>query len=378
MDLQYTEEQLMLRNTVADFVSRESPISRARKLHEDETGWEAAVWKQMGELGWLAFPFAESLGGFGGQFVDAAIIVEELGKALVPEPFVASIVTAGQALALAGNEQQQQNWLAPVLAGEATLAFAASEADNRYHIAERAGTTLDANGNGYILTGEKVWVDNGQAADTLLVTASGPDGLTLVAVEADRDGVERRTVKTIDGRRAAIIRFNGTPISADHIVGNPGDDTVALVDRVRDLGAAAACAEAVGVSQVAFDMTVEYLKTRVQFDVPIGAFQALQHRAVDMFIENELLRAATLAAALRVDEDDVSERHMAVSAAKKQLAVGGKFVAYQAIQLHGGIGITEEHDIGLYLKRMQALGVLFGDEAWHEARYADEPAFQAR
>lgn len=376
MHFEYTDEQKMLASTVADFAAKESPLDRARKMRDDKIGWSKDLWRQMGELGWLAVPFPESVGGYGGKFIDAAVVLEQLGKTLVPEPYIPSVVLGGQALAIAGTEAQKQELLAPMLAGQMSFAFAAAEAANRYDAAVSKTKAVEKDG-GFELSGKKVWVDNGHAADVIFVTAKIGKDLALFAVDRNADGLKTKSLGTIDGRKAAQVSLRGVQVPAGRMIGQPGAATVALVEKLWDFGAAAVCAEGVGVAQKAFDLTLEYLKTREQFDVKIGSFQALQHRAVDMYIENQLIKAASMASMIRVDEADVEERRKAVSAAKFQLSTGGKFVTRQAIQLYGGIGVTDEHDIGLYFKRMHALTMWFGDEAWHEARYAAEPSFLA-
>jgi alkylation response protein AidB-like acyl-CoA dehydrogenase len=378
MNFELTDDQKMIRQTAKDYVKKELGIERARKMRADEVGWSRDVWKKMGELGWLGISLPESVGGFGGSFVDASLILGELGATLVSEPYIASAIVAGHALLGAGNAEQHERWLAPMVAGDKSLALAHGERDSRFEVAQ-VGTTARKTADGWRLTGEKVWVDNGHAADFILVSArtSGGQndrrGISLFLVEAGDSGLTRTTVRTMDGRRAAMLRFD-CELGADRLLGSEGD-AVDVLERALDLGAAATCAEGAAVMRAALAMTVEYLKTREQFGVKIGSFQALQHRAVDMFVEAELGRSVAIMAAIKVDDADVDERRRAISAAKVQLSVSGKYVSQQAIQLHGGIGVTEEHDIGLYFKRMHVLGMLYGDEEHHVARYAGLPGF---
>jgi alkylation response protein AidB-like acyl-CoA dehydrogenase len=378
MNFELTEDQKMIRKTARDYVKKELPIERTRKMRQDELGFSRAVWKHMGELGWLGISLPDSVGGFGGAFVDAALILGELGATLVSEPYTASAIVAGHALCQAGNGEQHARWLAPMVAGDATLALAYAEQGSRFDVS-RVATTAHRSADGWHLRGEKVWVDNGHAADAIIVSArtSGGaterQGISLFVVEAGDEGLARTTVKTMDGRRAGTLRFD-CHLGADRLLGGEGT-AIDVLDRAMDLGAAAGCSEGAAVMGTALSMTVEYLKTREQFGVKIGSFQALQHRAVDMFIETELARSMAIMAAIKVDEPDALERRRAVSAAKAQLSVSGKYVTQQAIQLHGGIGVTEEHDIGLYFKRMHVLGVLYGDEEHHVARYMGLPGF---
>jgi alkylation response protein AidB-like acyl-CoA dehydrogenase len=230
-----------------------------------------------------------------------------------------------------------------------------------------------------VLRGEKVWVLGGHAADLLLVSArtggGGAGGLSLFAVDRGAPGLEVRPVATMDGRRAAMVRLGGVEVGEERLVGDEGG-ALPVLEEVLDAGAAAACAEGVGIADAVLRMTVGYLTTREQFGVPIGSFQALQHRAVDMFVETELLRSIALEAAIRVGGDEPEARAAAVSAAKVQLSTGGRFVTSQGIQLHGGIGVTDEHDVGLYFKRMQVLASLFGDEEYHVTRFSSLPGFR--
>jgi len=375
MDFELNEDQRMLADTVSSFAKQSSPLARFRKLRDDECGWDPAVWRQMGELGWLSVPFPEEVDGLGGSFVEVAVILECLAATLVPEPYVPSVVLGGYALLLAGSLEQQKRFLPPMMEGRTSLALAHAERTSRYDstvvrtMAKRAGES-------WTLTGEKEWVLNGHAADEIVVSASTPDGLALFVVPRDAAGLTLESLRTLDGHHAARARLEGVAVGADRLLGEPGAGAGTL-DRLMDLGATAACAEGVGIAQAMLAMTVEYLKTRQQFGVKIGAFQVLQHRAVDMFIEVEVCRSMTMEAVMRVGADDDDERRAAVSAAKAQLAVGGRFVANQSIQLHGGVGCTDEHDIGLYFKRMRALNSLFGDEEHHVARYGALDEFTA-
>jgi len=371
MDFSLTEDQRMLVDAAATFARKQSPVARMRKLRDDPIGWSPEVWRQMGELGWLGLPFPEAVGGIGGGFLDLALVLEQLGTTLVPEPIVASLV-AGMAIAAAGDAAQQRRFLTPMVAGQSTLALAWAEADARYDPAQIA-TRATATAAGYQLTGAKGFVLDGHAAAELVVSAREADSVALFVVDPRSPGVRLRPIRTIDGRRAAMIELD-TVVPAERRL--PGDGLAAL-SYALDVGAAAACAEGVGIMRAVLAMTTAYLGTREQFGVKIGSFQVLQHRAVDMFIETELAYSAQLAAAIRIDGDDLAERAAAVAAAKVQLAESGRYVTQQAIQLHGGIGITDEHDVGLYLKRMLALNATFGDAEAQLARFAARPEFLA-
>jgi len=376
MDFEYSSDQKMLADTVKTFVKQRSPVERFRKLREAEQPWDPEIWAHMGELGWLSVPFPEEAGGFGGGMVEVGIILEGLGKALAPEPYLASVVLGGTALQRAGSEAQHERWLTPLIDGQAVIALAHAERASRHDVRE-PGTTAERDGSGWRLSGEKVFVLGGFQAHQLVVSARTPDGLGLFVVEPGDPGVHRQPVKTIDGQGAARLRLDGATVGDDRRLGEPGDAALGVLRRVLDLGAAAAVAEGLGVAQAMLDMTVAHLKDREQFGVPIGAFQVLQHRAVDMFVEVQLLRSMSILATVRADEADDELRERSVSAAKAKLATAGRFVSQQAIQLHGGIGLTDEHDVGLYFKRMLALNAVLGDEQFHVERLAAQPGFAA-
>ena len=375
MNFDLTDDQKMLVETAASFVKKQSPVSRMRKLRDDELGYDKAVWRQMGELGWLGILFPEDLGGFGGRFLDAALVIEQFGATLVPEPYIPSVVLGGMAVLRAGSGAQAKRWLEPMINGETTLALAYAERDKRYDVSS-ASTRAVRENDSWKLTGEKVFVLNGHGADNLVVSADTGDGLGLFVVPRDAKGLTVQPIQTMDGKRAAVIRLDGVAVGGDHLLGEPGSAATVL-EEIMDLGAAAACAEASGIMTAVLDMTVEYLKVREQFGVKIGTFQALQHRTVDMFVEVQLCKSMGIWAAIRADEDDIAERVRATSAAKAQLSVGGRYVVRQSIQLHGGIGCTDEHDVGLYFKRMQVLSALFGDEEHHVRRFSHQASFTA-
>ena len=385
MDFSLSDDQKMILKTAADFVKKELPLTRMRKMRQDEVGFSRETYKQMGELGWLGIALPESVGGFGGSFVDASLILEQLGRGLVSEPYAETAVVAAGALlhaaALGADAQaQQERWLAPLAVGDEVISLAWAERGSRFDPAW-LDCRAEMSGNRWRLKGDKVWVLAGNAADRLLVTArtSGAtadrDGVSLFVVDREQAGVELRPLRTMDGRHAAHLRLD-CELEPDRLVGPEGGALPAL-ERALDLGAAASCCEGVGAMRASLDMTVEYLKTREQFGVKIGVFQALQHRAVDMFIQAELARSATIRSSIEVDSDDVDLRQRTVSAAKVQLAVSSRYVSQQAIQLHGGIGVTDEHDIGLYFKRLHVLSTLYGDEEHHVARFAALPSFEA-
>ena len=379
MDFELSDEQRLLVDSVNNFVKKESPIDRFRKLRDVDPGWSKEVWAQMGELGWLGLPFPESAGGLGTGFLDAALLLDRFGTTLVPEPYIPSVILGGSALCKAGSGEQHARWLAPMIAGETSLALAYAERESRYNSAH-VTTRAEKSGGGYVLRGQKVWVLGGDSADQLLVSArtSGEAGdargVSLFVVERAAKKLEITPLKTMDGRRAAHLQLDGVEVAADARLGEEGA-AAPLLEEVIDLGAAAACAEGAGILEAVMEMTREYLTERTQFGAAIGSFQALQHRAVDMFIELQLAKATLLLAALKVEAGE-GERKRAVSTAKVQLAQSGQFVTRQGIQLHGGIGVTDEHNVGLYFKRINVLNALFGDEEYHVQRFSRLPSFE--
>jgi alkylation response protein AidB-like acyl-CoA dehydrogenase len=375
MNFELSSEQKMLRDTVATFSKQKSTVERFREVREKRRSWDADVWAHMGELGWLSVPFAEDIGGFGGDFFDVMIIVEGLGKTLVPEPFIPSVVLGGMAIAEAGNQAQQERWLAPMIEGKSSLCLAYAERSSRFD-PTAIETTATKSGGGFKLSGRKEFVLNGHRADQLVVSARTDGGVALFVIDRDAPGVEITEIRTMDGHGAAMVGLD-TEVEADRHLAGSGADAGPIVEKVLDYGATAACAESLGVAQATLDMTKAHLKEREQFGVPIGTFQALQHRAVDMFVETELMRSMAILAAGSCQLDDADERRRAVSAAKAHVARSGRKLTQSAIQLHGGIGITDEHDVGLYFKRMHVLGMLFGDEEHHVHRFASLPTFTA-
>jgi len=381
MNFDLTEEQQMMVDQTAKFVQNDSPVERFRKLRDTEQGWDSGMWSRMGELGWLGIAFPEEHGGFGGRFVDMALVLEQLGRGLVPEPYIASVVLAGGLLSRLGSEDQIESFLAPMIEGRRTLALAYSERQSRYDEGDCL-TRAERKGSDWVLNGEKVWVLNGHAADHLVVAArtSGDqldrEGLSLFILDPDGPGVKRTRVHGMDGHSTGILTLEGATVSGDRLLG-PEGGALSHLEWAVDRGAAAACAEGQGAIQELFDRTVAYLQQREQFGVPIGSFQALQHKAADMFAETELCKSTMILAAIQADSEDDEERKAEISAAKLQLTQGGWFVQENAIQLFGGIGVTDEQDEGLFFKRLRVLQGLFGDADHHVDRFQQLSRFEA-
>lgn len=380
MDFEPSKAQQMIVDATIKFVRQESNVERFRHMRSTEIGWDKRVWKEMGDYGWLGIAFPESVGGIGGNFVDMALILEQFGRGLVPEPFIASVVLAGRVLEKLGSDQQHAAYLTPMIDGDTSLALAYAERQSRYNLADCQTTAVRA-GDDFVINGEKVWVLNGHAADHVLVVSrtSGDQfdepGLSIFVVPHSAGGLTCTVANTMDGQRAAFLKFDDVRVGEDALLGNAGE-AFEVLDWAMDCAAAAACAEGQGHLQEMFERTIDYLKDREQFGVKIGTFQALQHRAADMLAETELCKGMMLLSALKVDSEDPNERRSDVSAAKAHLTSSGWYVQKNAIQLHGGIGVTDEQDIGLYFKRLRVLQGLFGDADHHINRFQSQPVFE--
>ncbi len=369
MALLLDEDQRLLKRTAADFVQKESPVSRLRRLRDsgDPLGFSMDVWRRMAELGWQAIPIEEEYGGLGMGYLALACVLEECGKALVPEPLVASVLLGGGVVALAGNEQQKRRLLPGVADGTRLMALAYHERGQRYDFGSPR-TVARKSGSGFLLRGEKTLVWNGHAADTLVVSALLDGGVGLFLVSAESPGLRRQRQHTVHLRPAAVVTLDDVQVDAEALLGDPGEGARVL-EQVIDRATVGLCAEMLGCAEAAFAMTLEYLKTREQFGVPIGSFQALKHRAAKLFIEIELARSAVLGACEALDEGREDAAAM-VSVAKAQCSEAAVLAGYEGIQMHGGIGMTDEHDIGLYAKRARGDELTFGDARYHRERFA--------
>jgi alkylation response protein AidB-like acyl-CoA dehydrogenase len=375
MQLVLTEDQELLAKTAADFVAQNSPVARVRALRDanDPDGFSRALWKQMAELGWVGIPFPESLGGAGMGLAELAVVLEALGRNLAPEPFLSTVLLAGQVLQLGGSDAQKTRWLEPAVRGDAFLALAQQERGNRFDL-HRVATRAEARGSTFRLTGEKIAVLDGGAADAIVVVArSGgaeddPRGISLFLVPAKTAGLRVERQSRVDSRGAGVVRLEGCEVGADALIGAAGEG-LPVLEAAADRATVGLCAEMLGSMSEAFARTLDYLKHRIQFGVPIGSFQALKHRAADLFIQIELCRSAVMAAARAVDAGS-HEAAVLVSLAKARCSDAGILVANEAIQMHGGIGMTDEHEIGFYLKRARVAELTLGDGAWHRARWA--------
>ena len=375
MDFDLTEEQRLLQESIERLMADRYGFEQRKAHAQSPEGWSRALWMQYAELGLLGLPFEERHGGFGGGPVETMIVMEAFGRALALEPYLATVVLGGGLLRLGGSEVQQAAHFPSIADGSLTLAFAHTERQSRYDLADVA-VTARRDGTSWMLDGEKGVVLHGDSADALLVTARTAGGrrdrggIGLFLVDAGAPGLSRRGYPTVDGLRAAEVSLSGVRVGPESVIGDP-ENALPLVERVVDEAIAALSAEAIGAMAVMHELTVDYLKTRRQFGVPIGSFQVLQHRAVDMLIALEQARSMAYFATMMSRDEDTDERRRAISAGKVQIGRSGRFVGQQAIQLHGGIGMTIEYKVGHYFKRVTMIDTLFGDADHHLARLAE-------
>jgi pimeloyl-CoA dehydrogenase small subunit len=371
MDFDLSDEQRLLRDSVDRLIADRYGFEQRRKYMAEPDGWSRAVWAQFAELGLLGLPFPEDAGGFGGGAVETMLVMEAFGRGLIVEPYLATVVLGGGLVFLAGTADQQYAILPEIASGERLLAFAHHERQARYELSDVA-TAARAQGGGWRISGEKALVLHGDCAQTLVVSArvSGgrrdADGIGLFLVEADGPGVTRRGYPTQDGMRAAEISFADAHAEP---LGTPGS-AFAHIAQVIDRATAALCAEAVGAMADLHALTLDYLKTRKQFGRAIGEFQVLQHRSVDMFTALEQARSMALYATVMAEAADAAERARAISAAKVQIGRSARHIGQEAVQLHGGIGVTMEYKAGHLFKRLTMIERGYGDTDWHLARLA--------
>jgi pimeloyl-CoA dehydrogenase small subunit len=372
MDFDLSEEQRLLKESVDGLLGDAYDFDARKKYGAEKGGWSKSVWNKLAEQGLLGLPFSEDDGGFGAGAVETMIVMEALGKALVLEPYLATVVIAGGFLRHGGSAEQKAAYIPAIIDGSKTFAFAQLEKNSRYDLQD-VSTSAKKKGDGWVIDGEKFVVINGESADTLIVTARTKSnrrdaaGIGVFMVPGNAKGVAKKGYPTQDGLHAADITFTGVEVGADAAIGDP-DNGLPLIERVVDDARIAMCAEAVGAMDESLKSTVEYLKTRTQFGVAIGKFQVLQHRAADMFVAVEQARSMSMFATMASDFSDAKERATAVAAAKVQIGKSAKFVGQQSIQLHGGIGMTQEAKIGHYFKRLTMIENTFGDTDYHLRR----------
>jgi alkylation response protein AidB-like acyl-CoA dehydrogenase len=375
MEFNYSEEQLALQDTLQRFISRDYDFDKRRKFSASSLGYSAEAWSQFAELGLLALPFPEDFGGLGGTAVDIMLVMEQFGQGLLLEPYLSTVVICGGLIRDAAPEPMRQKLLPQIAAGTTKLSLAAYEAAGRYELSY-VGCTAEQSGAGWRLSGRKTVVLDGASADYFLVSArsSGKvgdrDGISLFLVPRDAKGLTAAAYPTQSGARAADLQLENVTLGAEALIGAPSQG-LALVERAVDLGIAALCAEAVGIINALNQATLNYLKTRKQFGVAIGTFQALKHKMADMLIAAEQSRSMAIIAAVHADSPDAADRHRAVSAAKAYIGQAGRLVGQHAVQMHGGMGVVDELIVSHYFKRLTMIDLSFGDADYHLASFSD-------
>ena len=379
MNFDFTEEQQMVRDSIARFVQDYYDWDTRKAIVASEKGLSPDNWKLFAELGWLSIPFAEEHGGFGGNIVDLSVVMEELGKGLVVEPYFPTVVLFGGLIARAGNEAQRAEWLPRVIGGDVLGGFAYVERQSRFALHDCL-TTATPSGDGFVLNGEKVVVFNGEQADHLVVLArtsgeqSDRTGLSLFIVEAGAAGIDKMNYPMMDGQRVANVTFKDVALSADALLGEEGN-ALAVVEALVDEAIIALASEAVGIMGVLNAKTLEYAKTREQFGVAIGSYQALQHRMVDTMMAYEQCKSLLFKALCEYKQEPAMAAET-IHALKVLIDRNAKHVFGEAIQIHGGMGMTDELDIGHYAKRLMMINTTFGDANFHRNRFV-ETAFAA-
>lgn len=371
MDLNYNEEQHMLRESVERFVRRHYAFPDRQKRLVESGGCSPEIWQQMAELGWLMIPLPEEDGGIGGSVVDTAIVMEGLGRALALEPYLPAVL-ASALIARVGTDEQKARYLGPLAEGQLKMAVAFTEPQARYEL-DDCMTRLEDQGDGLLLDGGKSLVLGGQHADMTVVVArssgdqKSSDGLSLVLVDRKLPGIELRDYQTNDGTGAVDMRFNRVRLPENSLLGTRGE-ALPEIEYMLDLAIACVASEAVGAISALCEATLEYLRTRSQFGKPLGANQALQHRMVDMVIAQEEARSIALYGAMMMEEPDPVVRKRALSLTKIEIARTARLVAQEAVQLHGAMGVTEELSVAHYFKRLTAINAIYGDSDWHHHR----------
>ena len=374
MDFSFSDEQNLIQRQVEQFIQRDYDWEKRQSLVSSEVGFSEENWKTFAELGWLGISLSEESGGFGGNAIETMIVMEEFGKGLVVEPFLETIVLGATLVDLAGTSEQKKEILLPVISGDLQLALAFTEPQSRFNLFDIT-SEAKALGKNFILNGFKSVVMNGPAANKFIVTTrtSGNQrdskGVTLFIVDSDSQGLTLRNYKTVDGRRASELTLEQVKVPTNSMLGSINNQSNSLEEAV-DVATLALCAEAVGIMEVLYKSTVEYAKTREQFGQPIGKFQVLQHRMVDMFMEYEQSKSLLYMSTMKHAEKSMDAKK-SISGLKYQIGKAGKFIGQQAIQIHGGMGVTDELNIGHFFKRLTTIGTIFGNSDFHLKRYSE-------
>ena len=374
MDFSLSEEQKLLKDSVNRFLEENYSMDLRKSMINDRQTMSGPVWEGLAKLGLLGVPFPEKYGGFGGGGIETMLVMEAIGEHLVIEPYLSTVIVAGGLVNIGGADWQKQIILPGIVDGSMLLSFAHMEANSRFSLSD-VRTTAKPEGGNWLLEGQKSMVLHGPVAEKLIVSArtegdkDDDKGVTLFIVECDDENLGGHEYPLFDGTRALDVQFNGVKVGPESVIGQLGKG-MALIEEAFDFALAAVCAEAVGVMNRTHQMTLEYLKTREQFGVPIARFQALQHRAVDMFIKVEQARSMAILASGSLEFDDPLERRRSLIAAKEYIGRVGREIGQEAIQLHGGMGMTQEMAVGHYFKRLEAIDLMFGDSAHQRARFA--------
>ena len=372
MDFTFNEEQSLIQDQVDQFVQKEYDWETRQSLSNSELGFGEDNWKKFAELGWLGISVSEDSGGFGGSAIESMLIMEAFGKGLVVEPFLETVIMAGGLIDDHGSNQQKSSFLEPAIAGEMHLALAYAEPQSRFNLSDVV-TEAKVDGDNFIINGYKSVVMNGPSADQIIVSArtSGTqldeNGISLFIIDANASGLDKTNYKTVDGRRASDLTFENVSVSKENLIGDQ-DKGFDILDSAIDKAILAISAEAVGAMEVLYKTTVEYTKTREQFGTAIGKFQVLQHRMVDMFMEYEQCKSLLYMATMK-HEEKAEDAKKAISGLKYQVGKAGKFIGQQAVQLHGGMGVTDELNVGHYFKRLTTVGTIFGNTDYHLKKY---------
>ena len=368
MDFSLSEEQEMLKAAGRDFLEKECPLSLIREMEEDETGYPPDLWHKIAGLGWLGLPFPTEYGGSGGSFLDLAILLEEMGRALVPGPFVSTVVHCGLSILEAGTEEQKTNLLPGITQGETILATALTELSGLYTAEGVEARAVLGNGN-YIVSGTKMFVPSAHVAQYLLTAVRTENGITLLLIDAKSPGITYTPLRTIASDKQFEVVFDEVPVPQANVLGQP-DNGWPIVEQILRRAAVAECAMMLGGARRVLEMTLDYARERVQYGKPIGSFQAVQHKCVDMMTDVEGARHLTYQAAWKLSEGFPCS--MEVSMAKAWSGAASSRTCAQACHLHGAIGYTWDHDLQLFLRRIKASELVFGDATFHEEIVAQQ------
>lgn len=380
MDFRYTEEQRALQETLRRFIAKDYDFEQRRALANSPLGYSAQAWAQYAELGLLGLPYPEEFGGLGGSGVDTMAVMELIGRGLLLEPYLSTVVLCGGIIRDAAPDAIKQALLPQIAAGKLQIALAAYEAQGRYELAHVAATAL-REAKGWRLTGRKSVVLDAPSADHFLILArssgnrTDTKGISLFFVRRDAPGLTLQAYATQSGGRAADLQLQDVRVDDDAVIGKP-DAALPVIERAVDLGIAALCAEALGIVTALNEATLNYLKTRKQFGTVIGSFQVLQHRMADMFIAAEQVRSMAIVAAIQGAGDEPAARRRAIAGAKAYIGEAARFIGQQAVQLHGAMGVVDELNVSHYFKRLTMIDMTFGDADFHLARFSEALRFE--